>query len=282
MIDKKFIQIDMLPNYKYTIANSNLRKESSISSDILTVIPKLSKVELIEAYDEWSNIKYNFNVGYIHNYLLSISKYTWSNLNLRESPSTNSNSILIIPKKSKVEVIENLGDWSKIIYNDLSGYVFNYFLSDDGNEPGMLDYTYFYDDITKFVNENNIKSTTDYLLVTDLKNKYTYVFKKNNNIWENIYKWKSTVGKPSTPTITGIFYISGRKPSFGTDEYMVKYATRIKDGYYYHSILYDSTGSYVIDGRLGESLSHGCIRLNLDNAKWIYDNILDTTTVVIH
>lgn len=63
---------------------------------------------------------------------------------------------------------------------------------------------------------------------------------------------------------------------------MVKYATRIKGGYYYHSILYDSTGSYVIDPRLGEALSHGCIRLATDNAKWIYENIPDMTTTIIH
>lgn len=30
----------------------------------------------------------------------------------------------------------------------------------------------------KFVNENNIKSTSDYLIVTDLRNKYTYIFRK--------------------------------------------------------------------------------------------------------
>ena len=38
----------------------------------------------------------------------------------------------------------------------------------------------------------------------------------------------------------------------------------------------------IIDDRLGEALSHGCIRLAPENAKWIYDNILDGTTVVIH
>ncbi|WP_226896697.1 L,D-transpeptidase family protein [Paraclostridium benzoelyticum] len=58
-----------------------------------------------------------------------------------------------------------------------------------------------------------------------------------------MFKWKCTVGKPSTPTITGIFYI---------------------------------------DGRLGQALSHGCIRLDTENAKCIYNNILDTTTVVVH
>lgn len=88
--------------------------------------------------------------------------------------------------------------------------------------------------------------------------------------------------KPSTPTITGIFYIAGRKPYFGTDKCRVKYATRITGAYYYHSILYDSKGVRVIDGRLGQALSHGCIRLDTANAKWIYENIPDGTTVFIH
>jgi lipoprotein-anchoring transpeptidase ErfK/SrfK len=69
---------------------------------------------------------------------------------------------------------------------------------------------------------------------------------------------------------------------FGTDDYRVKYATRIKGGYYYHSVLYDPTGSYLIDGRLGMALSHGCVRLDTDNAEWIYINIPDTTAVLIH
>ena len=28
-----------------------------------------------------------------------------------------------------------------------------------------------------------------------------------------------------------------------------------------------------MDGRVGIPLSHGCVRLQIDNAKWIYDNI---------
>ena len=215
-------------------------------------------------------------------YHLSTSKYPWINLNLRAEKSTDSKSLTIIPQKARIEVLQVDGDWSKVAYNDMIGYVFNYYLSDDGNSPNDLDYTYFYTDMIRFINENNIESPTNNLIVTDLKNKYTYIFKKDNGVWTQLYKWQSTVGKPATPTIKGRFYINGRKPSFGTDEYLVKYATRIKDGYYYHSILYDATGKYIKDARLGEELSHGCIRLETNNAKWIYENILDTTTVIIH
>ncbi|WP_061997195.1 SH3 domain-containing protein [Clostridium sp. ATCC 25772] len=85
-------------------------------------------------------VRYESNIGYIHNDLLSITKYTWGNLNLRKEPNTQSNVITTIPKESRVEVIENIGDWSNIIYNDIEGYVFNYFLSDDGNKHDVLDY----------------------------------------------------------------------------------------------------------------------------------------------
>lgn len=277
-----FIQRDILPIYKYTLSNLNLREAKSTSSNIIVVIPKGSKVEILDEEDEWSRVTYNSQSGYVYRTYLSSSKYTWSNLNLREKSNTKSKIITIIPKNSRVEVLETSNDWSKVIYQDYIGYVFNYYLSNDGKKPVIIDYKDFYTDMTKFVNDNNIKSPTDYLLITDLKNKYTYVFKREYNKWIQIYKWISTVGKPQTPTITGIFYMDGRKPGFGTNTYRVKYATRIKGGYYYHSVLYDSTGRYLIDGRLGMALSHGCIRLDTDNAEWIYKNIPDTTAVLIH
>lgn len=146
----------------------------------------------------------------------------------------------------------------------------------------IIKYTNFNTNMIDFVMENQIVSPTDYLITTSLKNKYTYIFKNANGKWDMLYKWSCTVGKPSTPTVKGIFNIAGRKPGFGTSEYSVKYATRIIGAYYYHSILYNSTGEFVIDGRLGMALSHGCIRLATKNAKWIYDNIPDTTTVIIN
>lgn len=145
-----------------------------------------------------------------------------------------------------------------------------------------IDYSKFNKDILAFVKENDIKSPTEYLIITSLALKYTYIFKQSLSGWRFIYKWACTVGKPSTPTIKGIFNISGKESSFGTNTYSVKYATRIIDGYYYHSVLYNPKGTYIIDGRLGLALSHGCIRLKTENAKWIYENIPNGTTVIIY
>lgn len=145
------------------------------------------------------------------------------------------------------------------------------------------DYEYFDTDVEKFVNENQVKSSTDYLITTSLLNKYTYIFIRDydNKVWKQKSKWLCTIGSPETPTPEGVFDVIGRRPNFGSYDYQVRYATRFKERYYYHSILLDGYGDKVIDDRLGVAISNGCIRLSLENAKWIYDNIPDGTTVII-
>ena len=269
-------------SYKYTLTNVNLRESNSAASTILTVITPNSKVQVIDAAEDWYEISYNNQKGYVYASDLSTTKYTYRNTLLRSYPSAESNPVTVIPAKAEVQVLSTTGDWSQSIYNNSKGYIFTPLLSDDGNPPGAYDFTYFYTDMIQFVNTNQIKSPTQNLLITDLKNKLTYVFVLGSDgLWKHLYKWECTVGKPSTPTIQGTFYVTGRKPYFGTDNYRVKYATRIKGAYYYHSILFNAEGTEVIDPRLGMALSHGCIRLATENAQWIYDNILDATAIVI-
>lgn len=270
-------------NIKYTLANLNLRDAKSTEANIITVIPSGSKVFVIDAEEDWYEVVYNELRGFVYNEYLSKTQYTWTETELRSFADSASNPVTILPAKSRVQVLQVIGDWSKVIYDDIEGYIFNVFLSNDGMPPGTYDFTYFDTDMVIFVNDNNIKSQTRNLITTNLKNRFTYVFEKGeNNQWVLLYKWSSTVGATSTPTITGTFYINGRKPYFGSDIYRVKYATRIRGSYYYHSILFNPEGTEIIDDTLGEALSHGCIRLAIENAHWIYDNILDTTTVVIY
>lgn len=70
-------------------------------------------------------------------------------------------------------------------------------------------YNKFNTNMTAFVNENNIQSSTGYLLITSTQNKFTYIYEYKNE-WELEYKWSCTVGKPSTPTIKGVFSV-GKK-----------------------------------------------------------------------
>ncbi len=148
----------------------------------------------------------------------------------------------------------------------------------------QLDYSKFNIDITAFVNDNGIESPSDYLIVTSIKERITYIFEKEGDMWVLLYKWSCTVGKPSTPTIKGVFAVGVKYPAITSEGSKVsaKYATNIVGEYFYHSILYDLTGTYVYDGRLGVAISHGCIRLDTDNARWIFDNVPEGTTIVIN
>jgi lipoprotein-anchoring transpeptidase ErfK/SrfK len=53
--------------------------------------------------------------------------------------------------------------------------------------------------------------------------------------------------------------------------------------YLFHSVPTDSKGRIIAEEarRLGQKASHGCIRLTLPDAKWLYENIRPGTKVVI-
>lgn len=125
-------------------------------------------------------------------------------------------------------------------------------------------------------------SDTDYLLVVDTTACKTGVFFKNGNTWDYMSYWLCAPGAPDTPTITGVFTVTPLKMngfySFGSQQY---YATQFYGDYLFHSTTYNSDGS-VQNDRVGMQLSHGCVRLETNNAKWIYDNIPAGTTVVIY
>lgn len=65
-----------------------------------------------------------------------------------------------------------------------------------------------------------------------------------------------------------------------------QYATRITQGFLFHSITYEETKEDTLltvgYNGLGVTRSMGCVRLNCGNAKWVYDNCKLGTTVEIY
>ena len=134
---------------------------------------------------------------------------------------------------------------------------------------------------TTFVNNADLSSPTNYLIWVDTANFKTNIFQGSKNNWKLIKSYLCTIGKPSTPTLKGLFKIGVKGDYFGKNKgYICKYYTQFKDNYLFHSIIYNLNGT-IRDGRLGMALSNGCIRLATENAKWIWDNIPKDTTVYI-
>lgn len=65
-----------------------------------------------------------------------------------------------------------------------------------------------------------------------------------------------------------------------------QYSTRIVNGILFHSVWYykmdETTLSATQYNKLGIAASHGCVRLAVTDAKWIYDNCPLGTTVEIY
>lgn len=124
-------------------------------------------------------------------------------------------------------------------------------------------------------------SNTDYFIAVDLDNHRTVVLRRSNGSWVSALNVTVSTGAPETPTVTGTFTIDSRGYSFGSG-YTCYYWTQFYGDYLFHSVLYDEGTFNVQDGRLGMSISHGCVRMDIDDAYWIYNNIPSGTKVRVY
>ena len=126
-------------------------------------------------------------------------------------------------------------------------------------------------------------SATDWLILVDTARCKVAVFWGSQWNWQLQYLWDCAPGKASTPTVKGRFTVGNRGYYFDSKNARCFYYTQFYGNYLFHSVLYHQTSSptWIMDGRVGIPLSHGCVRLDVWNAQWIYNNIPRNTRVYI-
>ena len=124
-------------------------------------------------------------------------------------------------------------------------------------------------------------SPTDWLILIDNEDCWVGVFRWYDGRWNYERYFRCSNGKYSTPTVRGTFYTYTRGYTFGSDQgHACYWYTGFYGDYLFHSTLYQPYSFDHLDNRLGMHLSNGCVRLQIDNAKYIYDNVpLDTRVV---
>ena len=133
-----------------------------------------------------------------------------------------------------------------------------------------------------------------YFFEVDVKNQVVKVWKYNYSTqgYTDLDRcFLCTTGSTSNPSPVGTHTLSGRKATtclftkWGNTE--ARWWTKITEEIAFHSVIYgkanDSSTLKVSSlNNLGKRGSHGCIRLTVADAKWIYDNVEEGMQVWIH
>ena len=129
-----------------------------------------------------------------------------------------------------------------------------------------------------------------FAITVDVANQVTTVYGRDEagNYNVVVRQMLCSTGLKATPSDVGDWVLNGRQarwcyfPKWGS---YARYWTRINSSIAFHSVIYYSvsttnmnTSSYY---KLGKRASHGCIRLSVADAKWIYDNVGAGTVVSI-
>ena len=136
-------------------------------------------------------------------------------------------------------------------------------------------------------------AASPYYITVDLTNQIVTVYDSNNLTESGIVRQMiCSSGRPGMGTPKGTFTLPKKSRAsertewyyFASSHCYAKWATRIKGGILFHSILYNSkkgnpTAASV--NALGTKASHGCVRLKVEDAKWIAMNCPAGTKVKI-
>ena len=128
-----------------------------------------------------------------------------------------------------------------------------------------------------------------YKMIVDVSDQKVYVYQWNGSDYSHcVGEMICSTGTKEHPTPLGVYQAAG---TTGLDEWYwfeehkcyARWATRIVGGILFHSVIY-SKGKVLNRtslNNLGKRASHGCVRLQVEHAKWMYENCTSGTTVII-
>lgn len=184
-------------------------------------------------------------------------------------------------KSMSSKVIHKLKDLDKVELTETLPYGWFKVLLDDGTE-GYVDARYVR---TKEVPPHEYDENVEgYALVFNHQDQKLKIYKDGQLEKEAI----ASSGLWDHFTPRGVFQIESdrRGKAFYTPRHEQggKYWVGFKGVYLFHSIPTDEKGNFIDEEaeKLGQPASHGCIRLPVDVAKYIYDNVPEKSRVIIY
>ena len=129
-----------------------------------------------------------------------------------------------------------------------------------------------------------------YFIEVSVAKQRVYAYAWENGSYSKLVRtMKCSTGLPETPTPVGTFSMAGQAGKwyyFSKYDCWAQYAYRIYGPYLFHSVIYSEKDTSTLRqssvNNLGSAASHGCIRLSVEDAKWLYENCAAGTKVKIY
>ena len=138
-------------------------------------------------------------------------------------------------------------------------------------------------EIEIYVNYSKFDSITDYFIWVDLYRNETYILKRKDNFFYLFTRLNCSTGANITPTKRGLFTITKKGDYFYSrdNSYICYNFMQYSGSYLLHSFPYSLKGK-VLDDRLNQRVSNGCVRYSKEDSKFIYDLIPIDTSIWIN
>ena len=147
------------------------------------------------------------------------------------------------------------------------------------------------DTMALLFSDKALKALKPYVLKVDTSKQrvYAYGLDANNEHTVLVRTMKCSTGRNETPTPKGTYQATtgpgARWHYFSKFQCWAQYAYTISGDILFHSVIY-----YEKEGRvqsstvsnLGRKASHGCVRLSVEDAKWVWSNCPRNTKVIIY
>jgi lipoprotein-anchoring transpeptidase ErfK/SrfK len=138
------------------------------------------------------------------------------------------------------------------------------------------------EDNTSIIENIDYSDSADFRIEVDLPRQRLIVFYSDEVLKEFI----CSGGTPGDDTPPGEYTTIEKIEYSWVDRYNVGayYWVRFYGNYLIHSVPFDENGEMIVEEfeKLGQPASHGCIRLRLEEAKWLYETLPLGVKVVIY
>lgn len=126
-------------------------------------------------------------------------------------------------------------------------------------------------------------SSTKFLVLVDLTAQRVGIYNGEQGKWKLIKGYACSSGALGSQTPTGKFRIQNRGTWFYNKSLGegAQWWVGFDGDYLLHSLPMDENHKVTCDV-LGKPLSHGCVRQSVADAKWVYDNVPQDSTVFIY